>query len=138
MDIRARKVGESMRVISRSRLARFAASRKADADQARRDLDAWHDLARGARWSNFGDLRQTFGSADVVGDCVVFDVGNNCYRLIGRVRYTTGIVYVLAVMDHKEYDKQSWIADCGCYQPAPRKPTGKPPAAPKRPKKRKG
>lgn len=31
--------------------------------------------------------KQTFGSADQVGNCVVFDVGSNRYRLIGRVLY---------------------------------------------------
>jgi mRNA-degrading endonuclease HigB of HigAB toxin-antitoxin module len=38
--------------------------------------------------------------SDQVGNCVVFDVGNNRYRLIGRVKYEQHIVYVLKVMDH--------------------------------------
>jgi len=52
---------------------------------------------------------------------VVFDVGNNRYRLIGRVNYARGIVYVLKVMDHAEYDKNRWPDDCGCHKPPPKK-----------------
>ena len=35
---------------------------------------------------------------------VVFDIGNNRYRLIGRVFYPHKH-YVLRVMDHEEYDR---------------------------------
>ncbi len=79
-------------------------------------------MAESADWDHFGALRQTFGSADQVGNCVVFDVGNNRFRLIGRVFYTTGKLYILKVMDHREYDKGRWIDDCGCHEPPPRRP----------------
>ena len=85
-------------------------------------------LARSAAWANFAALRQTFGSADRVGDCVVFDVGNNRFRLIGRVRFAGGIVYVLKVMDHTEYDARNWADECGCHRPPPVR-TGRGPAA---------
>jgi mRNA interferase HigB len=110
-----------MRVIKRLRLAQFWESRSEDSEIAKKRLLAWHDTARRARWANFADLKQTFGTADAVGDCVVFDVGNNLYRLIGRLNYRSGVIYVLKVMDHKEYDKRRWIADCGCYRPRPKK-----------------
>ena len=69
-------------------------------------------------------LRQTFGSADQVGNCVVFDVGNNRYRLIGRVKYGTinyraGMIFILKVMDHQEYDNKLWIEQCGCRSHPP-------------------
>jgi hypothetical protein len=25
-------------------------------------------------------------------------------------------------MDHQEYDKGSWVDDCGCHEPPPKKP----------------
>jgi len=83
-------------------------------------LRAWYDHTENATWHNFGELRHTFGSADVVGDCVVFDVGNNRIRLVGRVRYADdkgrGLVYVLAVLTHAEYDDNKWPEDCGCHK----------------------
>lgn len=112
-----------MRIISRSRLREFWEGRKADAKTAERDLTAWYKLARGAEWADFGALKQTFGTADRVGNCTVFDVGNNRYRLIGRVFFggASGRIYVLAVMDHAEYDKGAWVSDCRCHEPPPRK-----------------
>ena len=112
-----------MRVISRRRLREFWEWRKHDSAIAQRDLSTWHKLAKNAEWANFAALKQTFGSADQVGNCSVFDIGNNRFRLIARVNYARGILYVLRVMDHKEYDKELWIDDCGCRQPPPRTPT---------------
>lgn len=113
---------EGVRVISRSALVRFWSGRKHDAAIAERDLNTWLTVTRAAKWANFGALKQTFGSAaDLVGDCVVFDVGNNRFRLIGRLRYRAGKVYVLKVMDHGEYDKKRWVRDCGCFDPPPKK-----------------
>jgi mRNA interferase HigB len=109
-----------VRVIKRQHWASFCDSRKGDSEQVRRDFSAWHQLAKNADWKHFGALKQTFGSADLVGDCVVFDVGNNRYRLVGRVRYQLHVIYVLKVMDHKEYDKNLWIEQCGCNQPPPK------------------
>lgn len=118
-----------MRVIAKSRLREFWESRKHDAAQAEKDLSAWYKLARGADWNHFAQLKQTFGSADQVGNCVVFDIGNNRYRLIGRVNYRAGIVYVLKVMDHAEYDKKLWPGQCGCHKPPPIAPVKRKTAA---------
>ena len=117
-----------MRIIAFSRLKEFWQSRRDDRDRAERDLAAWYKVAKNAEWVNFGELKQTFGSADQVENCVVFDVGNNRFRLIGRVFYVkdlrAGRIYVLRVMDHKEYDKQTWIDSCGCHKPPPPKSAG--------------
>src|SRR5262249_2326935 len=113
--------GTDVRVIAKSRLRQFWESWKEDSRIAEADLSTWYKLAREVDWPHFGALRQTFGSADQVGNCVVFDVGNNRYRLIGRVNYTRGIIYVLRVMDHREYDKKRWINSCGCNSPPPRR-----------------
>ena len=110
-----------MRIISRRRLREFWESRKDDAAVAQRDLLTWWKLAKNADWPGFAALKQTFGSADRVGNCVVFDVGNNRFRLIARINHDKGIVYVLRVMDHAEYDRQRWIDDCGCHRPPPRR-----------------
>ncbi len=109
-----------MRIIAKKRLVEFWESRKNDAARAAKELSVWYKIARNAqKWPNFTSLKQTFGSADVVGSCVVFDVGNNRYPLIGRVNYRAGIVYVLKVMDHEEYDCVNWAKVCGCHEPPP-------------------
>ena len=103
-----------MRVLSKPALVKFWESRKDDSRDAEKVLTAWHRAAKNASWKDFGSLKQTFGSADQVGNCVVFDVGNNRYRLIGRVNYRAGMLFVLKVMDHEEYDKRQWVEQCGC------------------------
>lgn len=109
-----------MRVIAKSRLRVFWESHR-DRTDAMRALSAWYKIASKAEWVNFASLRQTFPSADQVGNCTVFDVGHNRYRLIGRVIYPHRL-YVLRVMDHREYDRASWIEQCGCHSPRPKKP----------------
>ncbi len=117
-----------MRVISKARLVEFWPSRRADSATAERELSAWYKLATKTEWPNFAALRLTFRSADQVGNCVVFDVGNNRFRLIGRVNYRCGVLYVLKVMDHAEYDKNRWPDECGRHRPPPRRvfPRGTP------------
>jgi mRNA interferase HigB len=98
-----------MRIISRKTLRRFW-ERHPNAESALRN---WYKTTRQAAWSNFAELRQTFGSADQVRVChgntvVVFDVGGNKYRLIAAVHYNRGVVYALLVLTHKDYDKGKW------------------------------
>jgi mRNA interferase HigB len=109
-----------VRIIAKKRLREFWLARKGDAGIAERDLLAWHEVARDAEWKDFGSLKQSFGSADRVGNCIVFDVGNNRFRLIGRVFFGSGKLYVLKIMDHHEYDKRQWIEECRCHMPQPR------------------
>ena len=106
-----------MNVVSKTRLLAFAAGHA----NARGPLLAWHKTARHAAWLKFADVRATFGSADAVGDCVVFDIGGNNFRLVTRIRYPGRRVYVLRVMTHAEYDRQDWADDCGCYRPPPKR-----------------
>jgi mRNA interferase HigB len=110
-----------VRVISNQRLREFWESRKSDSEIAKRDLSVWRKLAENAIWTNYASLKRTFGSADTVGGCVVFDAGNNRYRVICSVSYPQKKVYILKVMDHQEYDKKRWITDCGCHKRAVRR-----------------
>jgi mRNA interferase HigB len=118
-----------VRIISKGMLVRFWKSRKDDAETAERDLTAWLAVAKKEEWANFAEIKQTFGSADRVGNCVVFDVGNNRFRLIARINHNKGIVYTLRVMDHEEYSKKRWVDDCGCHKPPPRKKGAQPTTA---------
>lgn len=119
--------GHGVWIISKKTLRVFWESRRDDSRIAERDLIAWFKTAENAEWPNFAAIKQTFGSADQVGNCVVFDVGNNRFRLIGRVNYQAGKLYVLRIMDHREYDKNRWADDCGCHEPPPKATAPKPP-----------
>jgi mRNA interferase HigB len=68
----------------------------------------WYDLVRNNRFADFSALRRVFPSADLVGDLVVFNVRGNRYRLVARVVYTKGRVYIRRVLTHLEYDRGDW------------------------------
>jgi mRNA interferase HigB len=101
-------------------------------------LRAWFVQTSAAQWRNFGEMRSTFPSADLVGNCTVFKIGGNNYRLVTRVFYTSHKVYVLRVMTHAEYDHEIWQSQCGCHQPAPERSSysGQKPVGMKGPAKR--
>ena len=73
-----------MWVVSRKRLREFWETHP----HAEVPLRAWFTQTMAAEWHKFSDLRGTFPTADLVGDCTVLNLGGNKYRLIARVRST--------------------------------------------------
>jgi mRNA interferase HigB len=59
--------------------------------------------------------------ASLVGNCVVFNIGGNKYRLVTRVFYRSHKVYILKIMTHAEYDENKWKDECGCFAAPPKK-----------------
>lgn len=72
----------------------------------------WTKTVKQADWSNFSDVRKTFNHADVYGNCTIFDVGGNKYRIIAKVAYRIKVVFIRFVLTHEEYDEKHWQADC--------------------------
>lgn len=104
-----------MRVISIRRLKQFWEA--SGHEKSRGPLREWHRVVddKGLTWKHWADVKATYATASIVGDCVVFNIGGNKYRLIARIRYRSHRVYVLKVMTHEQYDKENWAKDCGCY-----------------------
>ncbi|HEX7287210.1 MAG TPA: type II toxin-antitoxin system HigB family toxin [Candidatus Angelobacter sp.] len=99
---------DNLRVISRKKL-REAANIHADSAIS---LDAWYRVAKGAKWKSFAELRLTWSSADIYGDCTIFNIKGNRYRLIAWVNYQTQKMFVRQVLTHAEYTKGGWKRDC--------------------------
>jgi len=106
-----------MRVISKSRLKEFW--QRPGHQDAEGPLLAWHQRVnhKSAAWQGWADLRRDFATASAVGNCTVFNIGGNKYRLVARVIYRIQKVFVLKVMTHSEYDRDTWKDECGCYSP---------------------
>src|SRR5687768_13698966 len=99
-----------MRIISEARLREFWQRDKT----AERSMREWIKTVRNADWNNFSDLRQTFNHSDIHQNMIVFDVGGNKYRIIGKIEYRSRIVYIKAVLTHQQYNAhKNW---CGCGQ----------------------
>ncbi|HEY5412774.1 MAG TPA: type II toxin-antitoxin system HigB family toxin [Caulobacteraceae bacterium] len=90
-----------MHVISRKRLKDFWEIHP----QAEGPLRAWFRAASMAEWSSSHDVRTQFGSADFVGDRVVFDIGGNKYRLVVHIAYRFKRLLIRFVGTHEEYDR---------------------------------
>lgn len=56
-------------------------------------------------FKHFAELRNTFGSADLVAkDVVVFNIQGNHYRLVTRISFEHQAVYIKWFGRHKDYD----------------------------------
>lgn len=80
---------------------------------AQQPLENWYRDTVAAAWKSFPHVKATFGQTDVAkvdsGNTVaVFDIGGNKFRLIAKISYEKGKVYVLRVLTHKEYDQGRW------------------------------
>lgn len=96
-----------MHIISKKALQKFW-EKHPNSESALRN---WLNIAKKANWENFAEVRKDFSHADRVGNCIVFNIGGNNYRLITKIKYRAKIVYIRAVLTHKEYDKDEWKPD---------------------------
>lgn len=75
---------------------------------SRTALERWSRIIEKNNFDNFSQLRETFPSADLVGNLTVFNIGGNKYRLIAAIHFNRQKVYIRNVLTHKEYDKGEW------------------------------
>src|SRR5438552_9948066 len=109
-----------MRVISKARLKKFwSLPRCHDAEGP---LRAWytHVSSKSVAWQSWANVKTAFATASIVGNCTVFNIGGNKYRLVARILYRSQKVFVLKVMTHAEYDEDKWKEECGCFTPPPK------------------
>jgi len=97
------------RIVTLRRLKEYAQAYP----QAEPSLMTWADRVMEAWWVTPADVRRTFNDADPVrvasGNTVyVFNIQRNEHRLIAAIHFNTGMVYVLRIMTHKEYDRGRW------------------------------
>ena len=93
-----------MKIISNSALRAFSA----DHPQAEAPLQGWRRVIEKNRFANWAELKAAFNAVDKVGELVVFDIGGNKYRLITYIRFDKQIVYIKAVLTHRDYGKGAW------------------------------
>ena len=93
-----------MHIITRKRLIEFA-TKHPDCSTA---LESRYRIVKRTDFNSFAELRQTFPSADKVGNLTVFNIGGNKARLIAVIHYNTHRIYIRHILTHKEYDRGSW------------------------------
>lgn len=69
-------------------------------------LNKWINEVLKASWQNHKELKDTFPSADYVGNGrYVFNIGGNNYRIITIVLFVNGIMDIRFIGTHAEYSK---------------------------------
>ncbi|MFT4928057.1 MAG: mRNA interferase HigB, partial [Phenylobacterium sp.] len=74
--------------------------------KAKTSLEVWHDEARKAHWQSPADIKAQYRHASILkGNRVVFNIKGNHYRVVVKINYDFGIVYIRFVGTHKQYDE---------------------------------
>ena len=91
-----------MRVITKRVLREFW-EKHAD---VRPQLQAWLENAERSEWNEPRDIQKIYGDDAVLpGNRAVFNIRGNRYRLVAKIHYNTGIVYIRFIGTHAEYDR---------------------------------
>jgi mRNA interferase HigB len=97
----------SVHIISKKRLKDYAKSHAS----AKPGLEAWIRLAQVAQWASLAEVHDVWASADLVGQLTVFNVGGNHFRLITKIDYRHGKIFIRDILTHAEYDREEWKND---------------------------
>jgi len=90
-----------MRVIAKRTLREFW-EKHTDSEQA---LLSWYKVAKSAKWQNYKEVKQQFGTCKILGDDrIIFKIKGNTYRLIVKITFTNQIIWIRFIGTHSEYD----------------------------------
>ena len=93
-----------MRIFARKTLREFW--ELPDYTDSEQPLKAWYDEATKASWKTPNEIKAQYKSASILKDSrVVFNIHGNKYRLIVKINYDFGVIYIRFVGTHKQYDK---------------------------------
>jgi len=91
-----------MRIVARKTLSDFWEKH----ENSKTALLAWFSEAENAEWKTPSEIKKRYPSGDPVGDNrFVFNIKGNSYRLVVKIHYNTGVIYIRFIGTHAEYDK---------------------------------
>jgi mRNA interferase HigB len=69
-------------------------------------LKSWYNEAENANWKTPKEIKQNYASASILSDNrVVFNIKGNNYRLVVKINYDYGLIWIRFIGTHAEYDK---------------------------------
>lgn len=91
-----------MRVIAKKILRKFW-EKHHDAEQ---QLKTWYKEASKAHWQSPNEVKKEYNKASILkNNRVVFNICGNSYRLIVKINYKRGWIFIRFIGTHKDYDK---------------------------------
>ncbi|MDI9349452.1 MAG: type II toxin-antitoxin system HigB family toxin [Candidatus Symbiobacter sp.] len=72
----------------------------------REPLLVWYRTVLTKNWQNPNDVKNDFRAASFIGgNRIVFNIKGNEYRLIVKVNFDYGIIFIIWIGTHADYDK---------------------------------
>ena len=91
-----------MRIIARRTLREYGDNEPG----AKSALDSWYHEAKKGYWKKPSDIKEQYGHASIVGNNrVVFNIAGNKYRLVVRIDYSAGMIFIRFIGTHAKYDE---------------------------------
>lgn len=91
-----------MRIFTKGRIKAFCEAYP-DAEPS---LKTWYEVIEERDFDNPNQVISLFKSSDTVGNGrIIFNVGNNKYRLIAKFEYQKKLAFIRFIGTHKEYDQ---------------------------------
>ena len=91
-----------MRVISRKTLILYWKKHP----ETEQSLKSWYDEAINAAWASPNELKEQYHNSSIITrKRVVFNIQGNKYRPVVDIEYKIGIIFIVWIGTHKEYDK---------------------------------
>lgn len=90
-----------MRIIAKSTLRKYWDKNPS----CKQSLLCWFKVGQKAKWLNFNEVKQQFGSCKIIGnDRIVFKIKGNSYRLIVKVSFENQLIWIRFIGTHTDYD----------------------------------
>lgn len=96
-----------MHIISYKKIKTFITKHS----RSKSSLEAWYRIVKQTEFSDFQGVRNTFPTADLVRNFVVFNIGGNNCRLIAYINFKSKRLFVRHILTHAEYNKEEWKKD---------------------------
>lgn len=91
-----------MHIFSKTTLLRYARKHP----EAKGALLTWHHDVSKATWLSPHDVKKKHARASIINaKRVVFDINPGTHRLVVDIEYKWALVFIVAIMTHKEYDR---------------------------------
>jgi len=91
-----------MRIVTYKRILEFSKKHT----NSKNSLNFWYHTVTAKNWNSLNDIKQTFNSADYVGNSrYVFNIKGNDYRLVAIISFNAKKIYIRFIGTHSEYDK---------------------------------
>ena len=92
-----------MRIISRRTLKEFW--EKPDYQDSESHLKSWIAEARSAVWKNPPEVKQQYANGSIIHKSrFVFNIAGNKYRLVVKIHYNRGVIYIRFIGTHAQYN----------------------------------